>query len=183
MLRLLEIILMTDGSVVAAWVQAFGSILAIVSAVWVVRYQHKKERALEKEKQQRADNRRVELIDAVIAGPWNILNGLSKAIESNDFESIDTYDREDLVYFIEALAAIPILEIPDPRLVRPVFLLRSVLTELYQFLGTPRTDPPYWKLDLNRQVSVELSDLVTEALKIALDARSNIVDSWSQQMD
>lgn len=101
----------------ASWLQAIGSILAIVAAFAISTRQHNAERALDVQRQRLNDIRRLKAAKAVLVQICTVTQGLHKAIKSNDAEQLYNFDPQFLADYKAVLQSLPLFEIPSSELV------------------------------------------------------------------
>lgn len=97
----------------AAWVQAVGSILAIVVAILVVRHQSISDRRLEQARRDLDRIHRFESVRAVMAMVYTITTTIKTEIEEAEFEELALNSLKFLEGIDQALKAFPVIDIPN----------------------------------------------------------------------
>ena len=119
-----------------AWIQAIGSILAIVAAAWIAKQQNVHSRRLEEYKQARSDKQKLEVIMALMARSHRLAIDVCKAHDSNEQEDIDQISPPLMTDTHRALMALPIFDIPEWQLSLDVLMVSRALASLReQFLA------------------------------------------------
>ena len=101
----------------ASWVQAVGSILAIMVAFWIAYHQLQHSRRLEKERAISEDRRRVEIIQAILISAWILAYSLKTAITSNDTEFLANFNWKSLQDLADSFRSVRTIEVPDVTIV------------------------------------------------------------------
>jgi hypothetical protein len=96
-----------------AWVQAIGSVGAIVAAAAIARRQVVTARQLEARKQAAADIQKLRVIMALMARAHGLSTDITKAFETKAFEDFDQVSPELMVDTHLTLIRLPIFEIPE----------------------------------------------------------------------
>lgn len=150
-----------------AWIQAVGSILAIVAAAWIAKQQSVHARKLEDYKQAKADKQKLEVVMALMARSHRLAIDVCKAYESNDQEDIDQISPPLMVDTHHALVALPVFDIPEWQLSLDVLMISRALASLReQFLALQdSTSEEEFRSSLH-----ELNELASEIKQISGDA-------------
>lgn len=101
----------------ASWLQAIGSILAIVAAFAISTRQHNAERALDMERQSLNDLRRLKAVKAILVQICTLARALHDAVENNDAEELYHFDPQFLANYKEVLQSLPLFEVPSAAMV------------------------------------------------------------------
>ena len=121
---------------VPAWIQAIGSIVAIVAATWIAKQQSVQARRLEEHKQAKAEKQKLEVIMALMARSHRLAIDVCNAYESNAQEDIDQIAPSLMADTHHALMALPVFEIPQWQLSLDVLMISRALASLReQFLA------------------------------------------------
>lgn len=134
-----------------AWIQAIGSILAIIAAAWIARQQNAHARKLEEYKHAKADKQKLEIIMALMARSHGLAEDFCKAFESQKQEDIDQISPPLMADTHQALMALPVFEIPEWNLALDVLMISrglASLRESYLDLKSPE-DADEFKAKLN----------------------------------
>ncbi|QWD17115.1 hypothetical protein G6700_05105 [Polynucleobacter paneuropaeus] len=124
----------------ATWIQSFGSVGAIVAALWAVNYQNTKEVKLQAEITRQAQRRQLNVINWVFI---TIASTCSKCADRVGLENINWgLEAESIEEVREYLLSIPPSEIPDAALVVRSIELSQALKRVFAVvsaLSTPRS--------------------------------------------
>ncbi|MCL1499262.1 hypothetical protein A7D16_16275 [Xanthomonas nasturtii] len=152
-----------------AWIQAIGSILAIVAAAWIAKQQNVHARTLEEYKQAKADKQKLEVIMALMARSHRLAIDVCKAYESNEQEDIDQITPPLMADTHHALMALPVFDIPEWQLSLDVLMISRALASLReQFLALQdSTSEEEFRSNLK-----DLNELASEIKQVSGDAVS-----------
>ena len=152
-----------------AWIQAIGSILAIVAAAWIAKQQNVHARKLEEYKQAKADKQKLEVIMALMARSHRLAIDVCKAYESNEQEDIDQISPPLMADTHHALMALPVFDIPEWQLSLDVLMISRALASLReQFLALQdSTSEEEFRSNLK-----DLKELASEIKQISGDSVS-----------
>lgn len=152
-----------------AWIQAIGSILAIVAAAWIVKQQNVHARKLEEYKQAKSDKQKLAVIMALMARSHRLAIDVCKAYESNEQEDIDQISPPLMADTHHALMALPVFDIPEWQLSLDVLMISRALASLReQFLALQDSSSE----EEFRSNLKELDELASEIKQISGDAVS-----------
>ncbi|KRA42927.1 hypothetical protein [Pseudoxanthomonas sp. Root630] len=152
-----------------AWIQAIGSILAIIAAAWIAKQQNMHSRKLEEYKQAKADKQKLEVIMALMARSHRLAIDVCKAYESNEQEDIDQISPPLMADTHHALMALPVFDIPEWQLSLDVLMISRALASLReQFLALQDSASE----EEFRSNLKDLNELASEIKKISEDAVS-----------
>lgn len=150
-----------------AWVQAIGSIFAIVVAAFLARQQNVHSRNLEEYKQAKADKQKLEVIMALMARSHRLAMDVSKAYQSQKQEDIEEISPPLMEDTHLVLSKLPVFEIPEWQLSLDVLMLsRALATLREQFLSLKDSAS---QEELNHRLT-DLNSLATEIQKISEDS-------------
>ncbi|MGA7437252.1 MAG: hypothetical protein WBW32_03880 [Luteibacter sp.] len=153
-----------------AWIQAIGSILAIIAAAWIARQQNVNTRKLEEYKQARADKQKLEIIMALMARSHGLADDFCKAHESQKQEDIDQISPPLMADTHQALMALPVFEIPEWNLALDVLMISRGLASLregYLDLNPPEdADEFKEKLDAINVLASEIRTISDDSIAI-----------------
>jgi uncharacterized membrane protein len=145
-----------DKNTWAAWVQAVGSIAAIVGAIWISKNQHIKDRELEVEKQRKADLQILEAIAALIARASATCELLLEAWNVDQAARLGLGDQ--IADAKQAIDRLPYFEIPNARLVTHIALLPRSLGMLEDRLRLAMQSQQELSQELRQAVGSSFAD-------------------------
>lgn len=161
-----------------AWIQAIGSILAIVAAAWIAKQQSVHARKLEEFKQAKLEKQRLEVIMALMARSHRLAVDVCTAYQSNKQEDINQISPPLMIDTHHALMALPVFDIPDWQLSLDVLMISRALASLReQFLALQDSASE----EEFRSSLKDLNELATEIKQISGDAVSNAKKKIKQQ--
>ncbi|MFB4371431.1 MULTISPECIES: hypothetical protein [unclassified Pseudomonas] len=119
-----------------AWIQAIGSVFAIVAAAWIAQRQTTNARKLEDYKQAKSEKQKLEVIMALMARSHGLALDICKAYESQEQSDIDQISPHLMEDTHNALMALPVFDIPEWQLSLDVLMVSRALASLKeQFLA------------------------------------------------
>jgi hypothetical protein len=152
-----------------AWIQAIGSILAIVAAAWIAKQQNVHARKLEEYKQAKVDKQKLEVIMALMARSHRLAIDVCKAYESNDQEDIDQISPPLMADTHHALMALPVFDIPEWQLSLDVLMISRALASLREQVLALQDSTSEEEFRNNLK---DLNELATEIKQVSGDAVS-----------
>lgn len=156
-------------SAAPAWIQAVGSVAAIIAAAAIARQQASSARRLEAEKQAAAEVQKLKIVLALMARAHGLSNDICRAFETAKFEDFDQVSPELMADTHQTLMALPIFEVPDGLLALDVLTIGRALGVLHDRWLNLReacsSDP-----SAIRGGVAELGTLADEVREISLDA-------------
>ena len=152
-----------------AWIQAIGSILAIVAAAWIAKKQNEHARDLEEDKRAKEEKQKLEVIMALMARSHRLALDVCKAFESQKQEDIDQISPPLMADTHHALMALPVFEIPDWRLSLDVLMISRALASLREQFLALQDSASSEDFDKNLRA---LNELATEIKQISEDSVS-----------
>lgn len=154
-----------------AWIQAIGSILAIIAAAWIAKQQNVHARRLEEYKRAKEDKQKLEVIMALTARSHRLALDVCKAFESNEQNDIDQISPPLMADTHQALMALPIFEIPNWQLSLDVLMISRSLASLRgQFLapqGSASADDFQSNLRDVNELASEINQISGDAVSIS----------------
>lgn len=130
-----------DPSLMAAWVQAVGSIAAIVGAVWGIRYQ-----------MERSERKRLESILAVAEAAIERVDLVGRLMSEPDprISLVREFDQSMLDGVLSAFAGVPVHEVQSGKGVIALMALRDQLGFLGRAIAVcidgPDSNPPFERI-------------------------------------
>lgn len=152
-----------------AWIQAIGSILAIVAAAWIAKKHNAHIRNLEEYKQAKADKQKLEVIGALMTRSYRLAADVCKAYESNEQKDIDQISPPLMADTRHALMALPVFDIPEWQLSLDVLMISRALDSLREQYLALRESTSEEELLSNLK---GLNELASEIVQISADAIS-----------
>lgn len=127
----------------AAWVQAVGTIAAIIGAFLIVRNQNNATRRLESKSKKSDEKRRFEIVNAVIAKPHAICTELKKGWGTDDADTVYGFNEHHLIDCKDSVQALPLFDVPDVELVIYLTMLPRALQELCDTFVQARSESKF----------------------------------------
>jgi hypothetical protein len=162
----------------ASWVQAWGSIAAILVAVWLANAQIRHARKLEEDKQIESDVQRLEVLRALMARAHNLAKNVGDAfttLKDEDFEHVDAALMFDTHLTLDE---IPIFDVPEGFLALDVRTVSRGLLHLSEMWTLFMREKPAFGLNTPTTKNVQV--LAKEVGEIAYaafdDCRKHIVE-------
>lgn len=153
-----------------AWIQAVGSILAIVAAAIIARNQTQGAAELEELKQAISDKQKFGVIMALMARAHGLANDIIKAFETHKHEDFEQVSPALMVDTHHALKALPIFEIPHGLLALDVLTISRGLasleegwSELLEILS-PESEEVASRMQALGTLASEISNISKEAI-------------------
>lgn len=147
-------------SVAPAWIQAVGSVAAIVAAAIIAQRQSISTSDLEEQKQARADIQKLKIIKALMVRAHSLSNDICKAFETKKFDDFDQISPELMIDTHHALLILPVFEIPEGLLALDVLTIGRSLGIMHE----------NW-LKLREEATSDLSTLEHNIAKLDMLAR------------
>ena len=113
-----------------AWIQAIGSVLAIVAAAYIARGQIRSAAKLEDQKQAAVERKRLEIIKALMVRAYGLSNDICRAFETLKHEDFDQVSPLLMIDTRDALKNLPIFEVPNGLLALDVLSISHGMSEL-----------------------------------------------------
>ena len=117
-------------SAAPAWIQAIGSVAAIIAATVIARRQSISTAELAEKKQAAADVQKLKIVMALMARAYGLSKDICHAFETSKFEDFDQVSPELLLDTHQALKALPVFDIPDGLLALDVLTIGRALGDL-----------------------------------------------------
>lgn len=154
-----------------AWIQAIGSVLAIVAAAWIAKHQNVQARKLEEFKKAKADKQKLEVIIALMSRSHRLSVDVCKAFKSNNQDDINQISPSLMDDTHKTLMALPIFEIPSWQLSLDALMIGRALASLQeQFhalqVSTSERDFQSRLVALN-EYATEIRQITDDAVTIA----------------
>lgn len=171
-----------------AWIQAIGSILAIVAAAVIARNQTQGAAKLEERKQAISEKQKFGVVMALMARAHGLANDITKAFETHKNEDFDQVSPSLMVDTHHALNALPVFEIPNGLLALDVLTISRGLASLEEgwneLLETSSPDSEEFASRMQNlgTLASEISNISKEAIdecKREMATRSKFVVSYS----
>jgi hypothetical protein len=119
-------------TVAPAWIQAVGSVAAIVAATVIAQRQSKAAVDLELRKQAKAETQKLKVVMALMARAHGLSNDICTAFETKKFEDFDQVSPELMIDTHHSLALLPVFEIPDGLLALDVLTIGRALGVMHE---------------------------------------------------
>lgn len=154
------------GQAAAAWIQAIGSILAILGTAGAVLWQHRLELSKERRARLEAELALMEKIHGIASRAAEILRAPASR---EDRESLDDYFKSyykvaPLASIHQALQAIPVLDMPNDTLMLALQKIKDTYRTGYEQVKSLSTDRNEWdphRSQLQQRISDIEGDLLT----------------------
>lgn len=124
----------------ASWVQAWGSVAAVLIAVWISNRQARHATDLELGRLRVAKIERLKIVLTVLAHAQAVLRLLKRSLDERGAAATADSDMDFLRDNVERLKALPPFEIPDAGLVARVTLLPRTFAMLHEALAPGRDE-------------------------------------------
>jgi len=169
-----------------AWIQAVGSILAIVAAALIARNQTQGATELEERKQAVSEKHKFGVIMALMARAHGLANDITKAFETHKHEDFDQISPALMVDTHRALKALPVFEIPHGLLALDVLTISRGLASLEEGwkelleISSPESEEVASRMQALSTLASEISNISREAIdecKKEIAIRSKLVVS------
>lgn len=116
-------------SAAPAWIQAIGSIAAIMAASAIAGQQVRSAAELEAKKKADAETQKLKIVMALMVRAHGLSNDICRAFETKEFSDFDEVSPELMLDTHLSLMALPVFEIPDGLLALDVLSIgRSLAT-------------------------------------------------------
>lgn len=153
-----------------AWIQAVGSILAIVAAAWIAQRQTANARKLEDYKQAKSEKQKLEVIMALMARSHGLALDICKAYQTQEQSDIDQISPPLMEDTHQALMALPVFDIPEWQLSLDVLMVSRALVSLKdQFLALENSashDEFLEKLKCLNDSAIEVKNVSFDSLNL-----------------
>jgi hypothetical protein len=154
-----------------AWIQAVGSILAIVAAAWIAKQQNVQAQRREEFQQAKTDKQKLEVIMALMSRSHRLAIDVCKAFESNKQEDINEISPLLMADTHQALMALPVFEIPSWQLSLDVLMIGRALASLQeQFLtlqDSASDEDFHSRLETLNELADEIKQVTGDAISIS----------------
>jgi len=118
----------------AGWVQAFGGILAIFAALYVLERQIKSQKTTDAEKERRESDRREKIIYGVTSLVRSECLNMTSVIVEKYGDWSGSYSISTLRRLHTAIGNIEPLDLPSPEMIRTFIAIQACLDDLFQLL-------------------------------------------------
>lgn len=120
-----------DATILAYWVQAIGSIAAIVAAFLIGNSQRNADRHLDAQRIRHEKNRRVEVISSIFSQILALSMTTRTRIENGDTEHLGDYSGPHFAHLLNVTKSIPVFEMPDRKLARYILIAAVELSNAH----------------------------------------------------
>ncbi|GAC1030273.1 hypothetical protein thsps21_11000 [Pseudomonas sp. No.21] len=153
-----------------AWIQAVGSILAIIAAAWIAQRQSNHARELEDYKQAKLERQKLQVVMALMARSHGLAEDICRAYESQSQSDIDQISPPLMEDTHHALMALPVFDIPEWQLSLDVLIVSRSLASLKEQVLALESADSHEELknrleNLNGQ-AVEVRNIALDSVKI-----------------
>jgi hypothetical protein len=160
----------------ASWIQALGSIGAIIGAFLVVDRQHRRERELEDDRQRLTDIRRLKSLKAVLTQICTISSGIHTDIVKGNAERLYHLDPQALMDYKAILQALPLFEIPSPQLAMQLTLMPRAIGEVASPMFKARNEANDEVIRYEFLLAFDIEERAKRLYNLAADANNYCVD-------
>lgn len=155
-----------------AWIQAIGSVLAIVAATFIARSQTQGALDLEAQKQEAIEKQRFEIVKALMVRAYGLSNDICTAFETHKHEDFDQINPALMLDNHHALQTLPIFEVPDGLLALDVLTISRGLATLQEGwlelreAATPGEEPLEPRMEQLDNLAKEVRNISKEAITV-----------------
>ncbi|WP_250538665.1 MULTISPECIES: hypothetical protein [unclassified Caballeronia] len=162
----------------AAWVQAIGSVAAIMASARLTRWQIAKQQKYDQDAERSLMKRRVKLVREVGEQAFSLINEIRVNIEAGDRAFTEYFarhfDQNHFEIVQSALSEIALWELPSPELILPVIVLRNAMARSLEAARELMESPRYAGATPRRIKQNEFLRKVQEQWGYAQNAMENI---------
>ena len=122
----------------SAGVQAIGSIIAILLALGVVWLQHRLDLSRSDKSRRDEDARQLETVAAIVINAMNLIQAAKEQMCDKDMIQgyyTENHSPSEFTNAANALQEIPIAQLPDFRVVKPVLEMRGLILRVERLVG------------------------------------------------
>lgn len=151
----------------SSWVQAFGSIGAIVGAFLVAERQFVKSREIDIERVAEEKIRKAHILNAILFNICGTCGDLQRANDSDEYHFLQSFDLSILTHQADLLRSIPPLDFPAAQIVYAVIGLPQKIIALESCMRRGQVDAPNPERCVPFMRSYRLKENILEVLRVA----------------
>lgn len=163
----------------SGWVQAIGSIAAILGAFYIADTQTKQALKVANERQERDDRRRVDIVDALLSRIYDLADEMHRQSRDSNVHYFHGFNQSVLIDLRESIKTIPMMEVPYAEIVFHITALPHALEEVALVFRNVRSDGEEDPTTIyERLFATDLEQRIDDLLKLTTEART-VCLHWS----